>query len=77
MTLKAGGLKTSPNACYFFAMTHESPFENAAPDHDVKVANTSGVLRTSTEGCVAGKLAKFLDLMDDELAKQVAQKPAE
>jgi hypothetical protein len=58
-------------------MTHESPFENAAPDHDVKIANTSGVLRTSTEGCVTGKLAKFLDLMDDELAEQVAQKPAE
>jgi hypothetical protein len=34
-------------------------------------------LRTSTEGCVAGKLAKFLDLMDDELAEQVAQTSAE
>jgi hypothetical protein len=58
-------------------MTHESPFENAAPDHDVKIANTSGVLRTSTEGCVTGRLAKFLDLMDDELAEQVAQTSAE
>jgi hypothetical protein len=58
-------------------MTHESPFENAAPDHDVKVANTSGVLRTATEGCVTGKLAKFLDLMDDELAEHVAQTSAE
>jgi hypothetical protein len=58
-------------------MTHESPFENAAPDHDVKIANTSGVLRAATEGCVTGKLAKFLDLMDDELAEHVAQKSAE
>jgi hypothetical protein len=58
-------------------MTHEIPFENAAPDHDVKIANTSGVLRAATEGCVTGKLAKFLDLMDDELAEHVAQKSAE
>jgi hypothetical protein len=58
-------------------MTHKSPFENAAPDHDVKIVNTSGVLRTSTEGCVTGKLAKFLDLMDDELAEHVAQTSAE
>ena len=57
-------------------MTHESPFENAAPDHDVKIANTSGVLRAATEGCVTGKLAKFLDLMDNELAERTAQKPA-
>ena len=57
-------------------MTHESPFENAAPDHDVKIANTSGVLRTAVEGCVTGKLAKFLDLMDNELAERTAQKPA-
>jgi hypothetical protein len=67
----------SPNACYFVAMTHEIPFENAAPDHDVKIANTSGVLRTSTEGCVTGKLAKFLDLMDDELAENSVQTLAE
>jgi hypothetical protein len=58
-------------------MTHESPFENGAPDHDEKIANTSGVLRAATEGCVTGRLAKFLDLMDDELAEQVAQTSAE
>jgi hypothetical protein len=66
-------LKTSPNACYFVAMTHEIPFENGAPDHDEKIASTSGVLRTSTEGCVTGKLAKFLDLMDNELAENSVQ----
>jgi hypothetical protein len=54
-------------------MTHESPFENGAPDHDEKIASTSGVLRTSTEGCVTGKLAKFLDLMDNELAENSVQ----
>jgi hypothetical protein len=58
-------------------MTHEIPFENAAPDHDVKIANTSGVLRTSTEGRLTDKLAKFLDLMDDELAENSVQKLAE
>jgi hypothetical protein len=58
-------------------MTHEIPFENAPPDYDVKITNTSGVLRTAVEGCVTGKLAKFLDLMDDELAEHVAQKSAE
>jgi hypothetical protein len=58
-------------------MTHEIPFENGAPDHDVKIANTSAVLRTAVEGCVTGKLANFLDLMDDELAEQVAQTSAE
>jgi hypothetical protein len=58
-------------------MTHEIPFENAAPDHDVKIANTSGVLRTSTEGCVTGKLAKFLDLMDNELSEHLVQTLAE
>jgi hypothetical protein len=58
-------------------MTHEIPFENGAPDHDVKIANTSGVLRTAVEGCVTGKLAKFLDLTDNELAERTAQKPAE
>ena len=78
MTLKfLFPLKTSPNACYFVAMTHEIPFENGAPDHDEKIASTSGVLRTSTEGCVTGKLANFLDLMDDELAEHVAQTSAE
>jgi hypothetical protein len=54
-------------------MTHEIPFENGAPDHDEKIASTSGVLRTSTEGCVTGKLAKFLDLMDNELAENSVQ----
>jgi hypothetical protein len=58
-------------------MTHESPFENAAPDHDVKIANTSGVLRAAVEVSLTGKLAKFLDLMDDELAEHVAQMSAE
>jgi hypothetical protein len=58
-------------------MTHEIPFENAAPDHDVKIANTSAVLRTSTEGRLTDKLAKFLDLMDDELAENSVQKLAE
>jgi hypothetical protein len=58
-------------------MTHEIPFENGAPDHDVKIANTSAVLRTAVEGCVTGKLANFLDLMDDELAEHVAHKSAE
>jgi hypothetical protein len=58
-------------------MTHESPFENGAPDHDEKIANTSDVLRTAVDGCVTGKLAKFLDLMDDELAEHVAQTSAE
>jgi hypothetical protein len=58
-------------------MTHEIPFENAAPDHDVKIANTSGVLRTAVEVSQTGKLAKFLDLMDNELAERTAQKPAE
>jgi hypothetical protein len=58
-------------------MTHESPFENGAPDHDEKIANTSGVLRAATEGRLTDKLAKFLDLMDDELAEHVAHKSAE
>jgi hypothetical protein len=34
-------------------------------------------LRTAVEGCVTGKLANFLDLMDDELAEHVAHKSAE
>jgi hypothetical protein len=54
-------------------MTHESPFENGAPDHDVKIANTSGVLGTSTEGGVTGKRAKFLDLRDNELSEHLVQ----
>jgi hypothetical protein len=70
-------LKTSPNACYFVAMTHEIPFENGAPDHDEKIASTSGVLRAATEGRLTDKLAKFLDLMDDELAENSVQKLAE
>ena len=58
-------------------MTHESPFENGAPDHDEKIANTSGVLRAATEGRLTDKLAKFLDLMDDELAENSVQTSAE
>jgi hypothetical protein len=54
-------------------MRHESPFENGAPDHDVRIANTSGVLRTAVEVSLTGKLAKFLDLMDDELAENSVQ----
>jgi hypothetical protein len=58
-------------------MTHEIPFENGAPDHDEKIASTSGVLRAATEGRLTDKLAKFLDLMDDELAENSVQKLAE
>jgi hypothetical protein len=29
------------------------------------------------EGCLTGKLAKFLDLMDNELAEHAAQTPVE
>jgi hypothetical protein len=58
-------------------MTHESPFENAAPDHDVRIANTSGVLRTAVEVSLTGKLAKFLDLMDDELSEHLVQSSTE
>ena len=54
------------------AITHDIPFENAAPDHDEKIASTSGVLRKSTEDRVTGKLAKFLYLMDNELAERTA-----
>jgi hypothetical protein len=34
-------------------------------------------LRTAVEVSQTGKLAKFLDLMDNELAERTAQKPAE
>jgi hypothetical protein len=67
----------SPAACYGVAMRHESPSENPAPNHDVKIASTSGVLSTSTECGLTDKLAKFLDLMDDELAENSVQKLAE
>ena len=57
-------------------MTDESPFENGAPNRDVKVASTSGVSSAAPEGRVTGKLAKFLDLMDNELAEPSAKTSA-